>query len=93
MKYKIGDKVKIVQGYLFAHSVEKAISDLKTDRIVTIQKILPNNKKFSHPGKGMYTLKEIGCYWDEEFFTKAPKQIKIEPINSRINNRFEILDL
>ena len=83
MKYKIGDKVKIVpkeliKGTANLLNVEKSLESLSPKRVVTIKRI----------GENGYYMKENHWWWPEEEIEFLEEKI-LEPIK----DRFEILDL
>lgn len=87
MKYKVGDKVKIVQHSLMVVDDDKLAEIIKDDMTVTISDI---NKY-----KENYEVEELKGFW---FLERSLKSIeRYEPHKSNLLNnpqiRFEILDI
>jgi len=77
MKYKIGDKVRIIANPAFHAGILKEIANLP-NREATIKGITSNT----------YNMKEIGWWWDDEDI----ECLVIDP-KERILSRFDILDI
>ena len=85
MKYKIGDRVKIVDSHLISgnadkNEIERILALLSPPRVVTI----------SHIGNKTYIMEGMRWLWPENEIEGLAEPIEpIEPID----DRFEILDL
>ena len=83
MKYKPGQKVKIVKDILFKDYVEEKIAEINPDRIFTINGYLSCEKFQWSDSTGLYTLVEIENYkWEEDWLERVPTK----------TNRFELID-
>lgn len=82
MKYKVGQKVRIVADHVFVRHIEDRIRGLRTGRVVTIRKLLPEERHNYRRPIGLYMLKEIPfCKWEESWLIELPL------------NRFELMDI
>jgi hypothetical protein len=81
MKYKIGDRVKIIDHPTISELRRKVI-ELNTNRVFTI-------KEAGSLRINSYLLKEIDWEWSEIWLEKVSEEIVEVPII----NRFEILDI
>ena len=79
MKYKVGDRVKIVSGN-YNPDVEETLK--KTNRILTIKGIVKNS---------YYIMEEIKYEWDDFYIENLiiPTIIQLAPTNKR----FELMDI
>ena len=83
MKYKIGDKVKIIENGNWDKVVVKALK--KINWIATIEKVLETSGGYA----GFYIMEEVDFHWRDIHI----ERLYIEDPEDLINDRFEILDL
>jgi hypothetical protein len=83
MKFKVGDKVKLINAKGLVDFALEALDDLKTNRVVTIKTLSENNSIFYAEGIGDRWT------WDESRWELCTPPIAPDPIETR----FEILDL
>ncbi len=84
MKYKIGDKVKLIIGSTLCLEARQDVAHLP-HHIATIRSIEKNNSGFEY-----YKLVELRWSWAEAWMEDIPGP---EEIFEPIENRWDILDL
>ncbi len=86
MKYKIGDRVKLIKKRYFCHSMKEFLDELP-GRIAIIEWIdLYGNQSSKH----IYTMTGVSGKWSEE---EIERLVTICAIFEPIENRWELLDL
>ena len=81
MKYKIGDEVKIKENEKYMFPVQEQL--LECNHTVTIYGI----------HESYYVLKEVSCYWEENYIEGLVSVLSCKEFFSPITIRFELMEL